>query len=210
MDKKKLILIAIIVIAVTVVSASSGPLLETQSEKVFSIDFVYSDVDNLANVLATKNISMSAPTEITDYTAQQYCMYFDDNDEKKVMKRCLTTALVDSNGVPFGNINIGADSENESMALALIEATPFLDSQEENVSFIFQTMIETLVCSCWEEQKPGGFESVKLWLNAAEDHYLDSGLPTTKSQISGLADKQLILEITNTGKSYLWTLIVVE
>ena len=136
-------------------------------------------------------------------------MYFDDNNEKKVMTQCLTTALTDSSGYPLGNINIGSDSENRVVALAMIESSPSINSQEENVDFVFQTMIKSLVCDCWKEQQPGGFESVREWMNAAENRYLDSGLLTLKSKISGLADKQLILEITNAKDSYLWTLIVV-
>jgi hypothetical protein len=71
-------------------------------------------------------------------------------------------------------------------------------------------MIENLVCDCWGEQQPGGFESVSVWLDAAQKKYSESSQTTLKSKINGLAQKQLILEITATEKSYLWTLIIVK
>jgi hypothetical protein len=67
-----------------------------------------------------------------------------------------------------------------------------------------------LVCDCWAEQHPGGFESIPAWLDAAQNKYTESPQTTLKSKIDGLAQKQLILEITSTEKSYLWTLIVVK
>jgi hypothetical protein len=67
-----------------------------------------------------------------------------------------------------------------------------------------------LVCDCWAEQHPGGFESIPAWLDAAQNKYSESSQTTLKSKIDGLAQKQLILEITATEKSYLWTLIVVK
>ena len=66
------------------------------------------------------------------------------------------------------------------------------------------------MCDCWAEQQPGGFASVSAWLDAAQTKYSESTQTTLKSKIDGLAQKQLILEITATEKSYLWTLIVVK
>ena len=60
------------------------------------------------------------------------------------------------------------------------------------------------------KRQPGGFESVQSWLDAAEKQYLESGETTIKSTIDGLDEKQIILEITVTEKSYLWTLIVTK
>jgi hypothetical protein len=71
-------------------------------------------------------------------------------------------------------------------------------------------MIETLVCDCWEEKRPGGFESIYQWLKTAEEHYLESSQTTLKSKITGLDQKQLILEITAKEEAYLWTLIIIK
>jgi hypothetical protein len=153
---------------------------------------------------------MSLPTEITDHTIGQYCTFFDDEDIRRIMKYCTTTALLDSNGKPLGNINMGGSSDAPTMAVAIIEVSPFLDSKEDEVDFIFQTMIEALVCDCWEEKHPGGFESIHQWLKTAEEHYLESSKTTLKSKITGLDQKQLILEITAKEEAYLWTLIIIK
>jgi hypothetical protein len=34
-------------------------------------------------------------------------------------------------------------------------------------------MIESTVCECWEDESPGGFESVSDWIDAANSHHLE-------------------------------------
>jgi len=167
-------------------------------------------VDDMQKILIDKNISMSSPTVITDDTVGQYCTFFDDDGIQRFVQYCVTTALVDSDGKPLGNLNMGGNPISPSMALAIIEVSPDLDSKRGKIDFVFQTMIENLACDCWNEQKPGGFESVSSWLDAAETKYLESSQNTLKSKMNGLAQKQLILEITSIDESYLWTLIVLK
>lgn len=181
----------------------------SEDPSVSKVDFIYYNVDEMQKILIEKNISMSSPTVISDDTVGQYCTFFDDSGVQKFVQYCVTTALVDSDGSPLGNLNMGGNPISPSMALAILE-TPDLDSKREKIDFVFQTMIENLVCDCWNEQKPGGFESVSSWLDAAEAKYADSSQNTIKSKLNGLAQKQIILEITSTDESYLWTLIVLK
>ena len=172
-------------------------------------DFIYSDIDKIQKILVTKNIFISTPTPITDHTVEQYCTFFDDENIQKFVQYCLTTAISDSEGQHLGNLNMGGNPIKPKMALAIIEV-PSLDYKLDDSIIIFQTMIDTLVCDCWEEQQPGGFESVSAWINAANQQYDESEQKTLKSKINGLAQKQLVLEITATEESYLWTLIVIK
>ena len=172
-------------------------------------DFIYSDIDKIQKILVTKNIFISTPTPITDHTVEQYCTFFDDENIQKFVQYCLTTAISDSEGQHLGNLNMGGNPINPKMALAIIEV-PSLDYKLDDSIIIFQTIIDTLVCDCWDEQQPGGFESVSAWINAANQQYDESEQKTLKSKINGLAQKQLILEITATEESYLWTLIVIK
>jgi len=213
MNMKILIPILIGVVVLLAISAFSFSVESKSkpiSEPTYEIDFTYSDVNRIIEILATQNIVMSLPAEITDHTIGQYCTFFDDEDIRKIVKYCITTALLDSNGKPLGNINMGGSPDASTMALAIIEVSPFLDSKEDEVDFVFQTMIETLVCDCWEEKRPGGFESIHQWLKTAEEHYLESPQTTLKSKITGLDEKQLILEITAKEEAYLWTLIIIK
>lgn len=212
----KLILILILLGIATVIPISLYAISDDtsqpkpQSKSVYETGFTYYDVEKIKTSLAKQNISMSTPTAITDYTIDQYCTFFDDGNVQKSVEYCTTTAILDSDGDPLGNINMGGTTDGPIMAIAIIDAFPFLDSKEDEVSFVFQTMIETLVCDCWEEQQPGDFESVHAWLSAAEGKYADSSKTTLKSKIVGLDNKKLILEITSIDESYLWTLIVLK
>jgi hypothetical protein len=105
---------------------------------------------------------------------------------------------------------MGGTTDGPIMALAVIDSSPFLDSNQDVVNHVFQTMIETLVCDCWEDKRPGGFESVRIWLNTAAEKYTESSQKTLTSKIDGLENMKLILEITNTNENYLWTLIVLK
>lgn len=205
-----IVIAIVIVIAISVVSFSVESKSKSLPKPTYETDFTYSDVEKITEILATQNILMSLPTEITDHTIGKYCTFFDDEDIQKVMKYCITTALLDSDGRPLGNVNMGGSSDASTMALALIETSPFLDSKENEVNFVFQTLIDTLVCDCWEEKRPGGFESVHQWLKTAEEQYLESSQTTLKSKITGLDQKQLILEITSKDGTYLWTLIILK
>ena len=180
------------------------------SSSISKIDFIYSDLDEIQKTLVTNNISMTTPIPITDHTVDQYCTFFDGDDVQNFVQYCLTTALVDSNGETLGNLNMGGNPVTPMMALAIIETSPFIDSKKDDVAIIFENMIDTLVCDCWGEQQPGDFESVSEWLDAAQNEYEKSDQTTLKSKINGLAQKQLVLEITATEKSYFWTLIVIK
>ena len=164
---------------------------------------MYSDLDKIRDTLATKNIIMSSSVKIIDYTVKQYCI---TDDANKIVTYCLTTALVDSEKKSLGNINMGG-TEGPVTALAIID-THQLNAKIDEVDIVFQTLVETLVCTCWDEKQPGGFESVRSWLDITQARYVEADKPTIKSTISGLAGKELILEITHTGNSYLWTLLI--
>lgn len=198
---------AIVSLSLTLTSEDT----ELQSKLVYENDFAFYDVDKIKTKLAAVGIKMTSPVAITDNTIGQYCTYFDD-DIQKFIKYCTTTALLDSDGNTFGNINLGGTIDGGPiMALAIVDSTPFLDSNEETVDSVFQTMIETLVCDCWQERQPGGFASVQAWINAAEKQFAESdqNIPL-KSTIDGLDSKQIILEIASKDGSYLWSLIVLK
>ena len=105
---------------------------------------------------------------------------------------------------------MGGTTDGPIMALAIIESSPSLDSKQDVVNHVFQTMIETLVCDCWEEKQPGGFESVSSWLDGAAEKSAESTQNTLTSKINGLENMNLILKITSTNEKYLWTLIILK
>lgn len=208
------VLIPILIGVVVAIGASVVVLYVPSSQpeiEDYEIDFTYSHINKIKKILTAQGISMSTPTEISDRTVKQYCSYFDNDNVQQTVEYCSTTALVDSEDVPLGNLNIGGSSTDASMALAIIDVSPQVNSKSDKVIFVFQSMIDVLVCDCWEEQQPGGFESVAYWLGTAEERYLESGKPTLTSKIDGLDGKQVILEITSVAEeSYIWSLVVAK
>jgi len=208
----KLILIPILLSIVAVISISIFSISENtsqpQSKSIYEMGFTFNDVDKIKKSLSTQKIFMSSPTEITDYTIGQYCPYF--ADIQNPIDHCATTVITDINGNSLGNINMGGTTIGPIMALAIIDSFPFLNSKQDTINYVFQTMIETLVCDCWEEQQPGGFESVRAWLDTAAEKYTESTQSTLKSKIKGLENMNLILEITSTDEGYLWTIIILK
>ncbi|MBT5201684.1 MAG: hypothetical protein HOK63_07840 [Thaumarchaeota archaeon] len=202
------ILIAIIVIGVFLFSFSENKSLP-ESKPIYETGFTFYDVEQIQSTLALQNISMSSPTAVTDHTVNQYCMYF-DGDVKKTVEYCTTTSILNPDGVSFGNINMGGTVDGPIMALAIIDTADVYSSKNE-VDFVFQTMIETLVCDCWAEKQPGGFGTVSEWIDMAIiKHSQSSNSAPLKSQINGLNDMNLTLEIDSKDGKYLWTLIILK
>jgi len=179
------------------------------SDNLYQSGFTFYDVEKIKESLSEKNIFMSIPTPITDHTIENYCAIRDDI--LSTINYCTTTAIQGPDGKSLGNISMGGTPDNPIMALALVESSPFLDSKFNEVETVFKIMIETLVCDCWDEKQPGGFESVNAWLEAAKIKFAESSqtIPL-KSTITGLGDETLILEIKSTSDSYSWTLIVLK
>jgi hypothetical protein len=209
MNKKIFISIIVIIISAIAIFLIPENSSMPSSENLYQYGFTFYDVEKIKASLSEQNIFMSTPTPITDHTIENYCAIRDDILSTIIY--CTTTAIQGPNGKSLGNINMGGSPDNPIMALALVESSPFLDSKSNEIEIVFEIMIETLVCDCWNEKQPGGFESVNAWLDAAKIKYAESSqtIPL-KSTITGLGNETLILEITSKNDSYLWTLIVLK
>ena len=206
----KLIIIPILVGIVIIISASFL-LVDDDSSKspsIYATGFTYYDIEIIQNILAEQNILVSAPTAITDHTVNEYCT-FPENGLLKTVEYCTTTAVLDSQGNALGNINIGGDVQSPIMAVANLE-TSTLESNRNDVFAVFETMIETLVCDCWETKQSEDYESISSWLEAAHTFYSDSGERNIKSKIDNLGNSKIFLEITSKDNSILQTLIILK
>ena len=209
MNKKILFPIIIIIISAIAIFLIPENSSMPSSDNLYRYGFTFYDVEKINESLSEKNIFMSIPTPITDHTIENYCAIRDDI--LSTINYCTTTAIQGPDGKSLGNINMGGTPDNPIMALALVESSPFLDSKSNEIEIVFETMIETLVCDCWDEKQPGGFESVNAWIDAAKIKFAESSqtIPL-KSTITGLGDETLILEIKSTSDSYSWTLIILK
>ncbi len=208
----KLVLISVLLGVIAAISVSlvlSEPdSVEPGSDLIYDAGFTYYDIQTIQTKLSEQNISVSTPTAITDHTIDQYCTFFDEGMPRTV-DYCTTTAVLDSQRNPLGNINIGGDINSPIMAVANLE-TPTLESNSDETMAIFETMIETLVCDCWEEEESLEFESVSDWVKAVQTFYYDSDERNIKSKIDNLGDVKVFLEITSQDNSVLQTLIILK
>lgn len=203
------ILVGIVIIVSAFIMLSYYTSSDSESQLIPDTGFTYYDIEKIQKILATQNIFVSAPTAITDHTISQYCTFFDKGLPKTV-EYCTTTAVTDIHGNTLGNINIGGDTNSPILAIANLE-TLTLESNQDDVLVVFETMIETLVCDCWEEEKSDGdVESVSAWVDLAHKFYYDSSERGVKSQIDDLGDSKITLEITPKDNSVLQTLIILK
>ena len=204
----KLILIPIFIVSVVVILTSLLAYdTPTEPKPIHISGFTYYDIEKIQDSLTKQNIFVSAPAPITDHTVSQYCTFF-ENGLPRTVEYCTTTAVLDSEGIPLGNINIGGDLQSPTMAVANIE-TNALNSNPDEISAIFETMIKNLVCDCWEEESIG-YPSTTAWLDAAQKFYSDSDGRNIKSKIDNLNGYEIILEITSKENSVLQTLVILK
>ena len=209
MNKKFLVPIIAIIVSTIVIFLILENSSMPSSENLYKSGFTFYDVEKIKLSLSEHNIFMSIPTPITDHTIGNYCAIRDNILSS--INYCTTTAIQGPNGRSLGNISMGGTPDNPIMAIALVESSPFLDSKSNEIEIVFETMIKNLVCDCWNQKQPGGFESVNAWIDAAKIKYAESSqtIPL-KSTITGLGNEKLILEITSKNDSFLWTLIVLK
>ncbi len=205
----KLIIIPII-LGIAAATSYAMLLPEEPSEPlttpIYDSGFTYYDIEKIQTSLKEHDIFVSSPTAITDHTISQYCTFFEKGLPRNV-EYCTTTAVLDKNGNTIGNINIGGSTVTPILAIANLE-TDTLESDKEKTYAIFETVIQTLVCDCWEEEI--GFESIPEWLDTVHTFYYDSDQRSIKSKIDNLADTEILLEITPKDDSVLQTLIILK
>ena len=209
MNKKIILPVLIIIVSAIVFFLIPENSSMPSSENLYQYGFTFYDVEHIKESLSEQNIFMSTPSPITDHTIENYCAI--RADILSTITYCTTTAIQGQNGKSLGNISMGGSPDNPIMAIAAIDSSPSFDSKSNEVEIVFETMVETLVCECWNEKQPGGFESVNDWLDAAKIKYAESSqtIPL-KSTVTGLSNETLILEITYKNDSYLWTLIILK
>lgn len=161
----------------------------------------------LKSQLASKGISMSSPLKISGGAVAKYCTFYNNPEKQNSIQYCTSTELKDSEGKFLGNIHMFGSIDSPDAILGVVQTDPYM-SNLDSLKTTYQIMVKSLVCDCWQDQKPGNLESVSAWIDAAKSHHLEATGTTSSSKISGLAQKQLILEVTTNTEGYLWKFII--
>lgn len=172
------------------------------------IDFSYVDSNSLMkSSLASKGVSMSSALKISGGAITKYCIFYGDSEKQNSIEYCTSTELKDSDGKFLGNIHMVGSLASPNAVLGVIQTDPYM-SNLDNIKTIYHVMVESLVCDCWQDQRPGNLESVSTWVDTAKSHHLEATGTTSSSKITGLAQKQLLLEVTTNTEGYLWKFII--
>ena len=182
--------------------AASYP--ETDADE-FSINYTDSNKE-LQLLLVDNDIHMSSPIRLNGFSIEKYCTFFSNDIIQRSIQYCTSTEILDSKGGFLGNIQMVGSNHKPEYVIAAIEVNDSL-SQLQDLKIIARTMVETLVCTCWEEESPGGFGTVSEWIDAALEHHSEGLRTTSKSEVSGL-DKRLLLEITTKPDVTEWKLVI--
>jgi hypothetical protein len=173
-----------------------------------TINFSYVDSNSLMkSSLASKGISMSSPIKLSGGSIAKYCTFYSNVEKQNSIEYCTSTELKDSNGKFLGNIHMIGSMDSPDAVLGVIQTDPFMTSLD-SIKTTYQTMVDSVVCNCWQDQKPGNLESISAWVDAVKVHHLEGKRTTSHSQISGFAQKQLLIEVTTNTEGYLWKFII--
>lgn len=198
--------IAVILLAFS--SQPSGEPILREPIEYTKLNLSYVDSNSiLKSSLAKNGILMSSPLQIKGESIAKYCTFYQDEQKQNSITYCTSTELKDSDGKFLGNIHMVGSMDSPNAVLGVIQTDPRI-SNFDSLKTTYSIMVESLVCDCWQDQKPGDFGAVSEWIDAAKSHHLEAKRTTSSSEISGLADKRLFLEITTNSEGYLWKFII--
>jgi len=207
----KVILIPSIAI-IAIVILSSYVLIPDNDEQISSpsnpLSISYVDTNKeLQYDLDLFDIRMSSPLKLNGFSIDTYCTFFSDELIQNSIEYCTSTELLDSKDQYLGNVQMVGSNAFPGYVIGVMQSDSSV-SQLDDIKIIVNSMIKYVICDCWDEKKPGNFESVSSWIDAANLHHLENTSVTSKSTINGLTEKPILLEITTNENGYLWKFLI--
>jgi hypothetical protein len=198
-------IIAIVILFSYVLIPDNGDRISSSSNTL-SLSYVDTNKE-LQHDLELFNIQMSSPLKLNGFSIDTYCTFFSDELIQNSIEYCTSTELLDSKEQYLGNIQMVGSNAFPEYVIGVMQSDSSA-SQLEDIKIIVNSMIESVICDCWDEKKPGNFESVSSWIDAANLHHLENTSVTSKSTINGLNEKPILLEITTNENGYLWKFLI--
>lgn len=207
---KKLIIVPTIAVT-TAIFAVLFVIPQEESRQIQSFDSNYQELNSkLKESLQQENIFMSSPVTFSKKQAiSKYCSFFDDKQKQSLVRYCTSTELKTESGKFLGNIHLIGEPSSPVLVIGLVQVDPFM-TDLESVKTVFGTMITEIICDCWKEQKPDGFDSIDAWIDAMKDFHKSGTSPNSKSKILSLEDNILQMELTTNKEGYLWKIFLSE
>ena len=200
------------VAAVAIIISFSYALMSDNVDGIRSdlnlLSLSYVDTNKeLQNDLQSLDIKMSSPLKLNGFSIDTYCTFFSDVLIQDSIEYCTSTELLDSKDQYLGNVQMVGSNAFPQYVIGVIQTDSSV-SQLEDVKIVINSMIKLIVCDCWEEKEPGNFESVAMWIDAANSHHMENMSATSKSMINGLTEKPMLLEITANDNGSLWKFLI--
>jgi len=202
-------------IAVYSLMATDSTVTVTQTDETFLdnmsdvLDFTYKDANaNLKEALTTEGISMSSPLILKEKTdIDKYCTFLKDKEKQSLVEYCTSTELRDSDGTFLGNIHMIGSPSFPRLIIVLLQVDPLMN-QLDSVKTVFSLVTKNLVCNCWEEKKPGGFETVDSLIDGLRQFHISDVKPHSQSNPINIEGKSMQIELTTNPQGYLWELLI--
>lgn len=177
----------------------------------FALDFTYEEANsNLKQSMQSHGILMSSALKFEEQKdIEKWCSFFTDQEKQKLVEYCTSTEIKDQKGNFLGNVHIVGSSSAPRLVFAILQSNPMIDNLEQ-VKTVFGTMTKELVCDCWEEVKPSGYDTIGDWVDALRDFHTSGDKPHSASKPLALASKHLQIELTTNKDGYLWELLIAQ
>jgi hypothetical protein len=207
----KVILISSVAVVVIIILFSYALISENNDDassqsNLLSLSYVDTNKE-LQSVLQPLDIKMSSPLKLNGFSIDTYCTFFSDVLVQASIEYCTSTELLDSKDQYLGNVQMVGSNAFPQYVIGVIQTDSSV-SQLEDAKAVVNSMIKLIVCDCWNEKKPGNFESVSAWIDAANSLHLENTSKTSKSTINGLTVRPMLLEITTNENGYLWKFLI--
>lgn len=183
-------IVAVLVGAAAAVS-SAAVLLTTPATPAMS----YEAAEGIQSDLAAHGIDMSSPIRLIGDAAADHCTFF----AGKPPEHCVSTELRGSEGDFLGNIHMVGTDAGPTVVLGAVQSDAAI-SQRSQISAVADAMVQRLIY-------PGGFDSVREWVDETARRHLEAGELTTTSRIDGLS-QPLLMEVTRNEGGHLWKILV--
>jgi len=182
---------------------------ETPKVDSLSLDFTYDEANSvLKQSLQSQGIAMSSPLKFSKpQDIEKWCKFFSDPEKQKLVEYCTSTEIKDPSGNFLGNIHIVGSSNTPKLVLVVLQSNPMLHNMSQ-IKTVFVTVTKDLVCDCWQDIRPDGYETVENWVDALHDFHISGSKPHSESNSILLASKHMQIQLTTTKEGYVWEMLI--
>jgi len=197
------------IIAVIIFVISYNGKSETPKVDSLSLDFTYDEANSvLKQSLQSQGITMSSPLKfLKQQDIEKWCKFFSDQEKQKLVEYCTSTEIKDPSGNFLGNIHMVGSPNAPKLVLVVLQSNPVLDNMNQ-IKTVFGTVTKELVCDCWQDIKPDGYETVENWIDALRDFHISGSKPHSESKSISLASKHMQIQLTTTKEGYVWEMLI--